>query len=201
MPERNNAFAGWFRRANSKVLGYRKRLTTKHYFLAAILLLLFFLFGYDLKAVIVVSVLGLLASYSMIYKRYLRIPSAIELVTFGTVMTSIGYGATAGAIFAIVTTLAGEIISTAVDFFTLVYVVVRALMAFAVYYLFYNFEISITTLGVLAAVFFFALTGPIYMLPGDLETKIKATYFFSVNVIFNLMIFAVLGKLVLGIIL
>src|SRR3989338_11447734 len=63
------------------------------------LLWLYMSLGKDLKGALAVSILAIAASYSTIYKRAIRIPSAIELVVLGTVITSISYGPFAGAIF------------------------------------------------------------------------------------------------------
>lgn len=150
----------------------------------------------SVKGVIVMSVLAVIASYSTIYKRVIRIPSAIELVTLGTVVVSISYGPLPGAVFAVATTIASEIISSAVDMFTLVYAFARAVIGVVAFYL---SGMNIVLLGLLMALLFNAICQPVYLLPGDIETKVKALYFFVMSIAFNLLAFFLLGNLLLRI--
>ncbi len=150
----------------------------------------------SVKGVIVMSVLAVIASYSTIYKRVIRIPSAIELVTLGTVVVSISYGPLPGAVFGIVTTIASEIISSAVDMFTLVYAFARGVIGVVAFYL---SGMNIVLLGLLMTLLFNGICQPIYLLPGDIETKIKAFYFFVMSIAFNLLAFFLLGNLLLRI--
>jgi hypothetical protein len=175
---------------------YRKKLTKKHYIIGLCFIALFVFLKYDLKALIIVTILALLASYSTIYKRYLRmLPSALELVTFGTVITSIAYGPTAGMIFGFTTTLASEIISAAVDIFTFLYIFIRAFEGFLAWHLYWTYGFGIITVGVLSSCVFIAIASPIYLLPGDFEAKMKAIYYFVFNIAMNFIVFTILGKL------
>ncbi len=153
----------------------------------------------SVKGVIIVSVLAVVASYSTIYKRVIRIPSAIELVTLGTVVVSISYGPLPGAVFAVVTTIASEIISSAVDMFTLVYAFARGIIGVIAVYAFQWTGGNMVLLGLLMALLFNAICQPVYLLPGDIETKVKAMYFFFMSIIFNLLAFFLLGNLLLKI--
>ncbi len=151
------------------------------------------------KGVIIVSILAVIASYSTIYKRVIRIPSAIELVTLGTVVVSISYGPLPGAVFAVVTTIASEIISSAVDMFTLVYAFARGVIGIIAVYAFQWTGGNMVLLGLLMALLFNAICQPVYLIPGDIETKVKAMYFFFMSIIFNLLAFFLLGNLLLKI--
>ncbi len=150
----------------------------------------------SVKGVIVISSLAVAASYSTIYKRVVRIPSAIELVTLGTVVVSISYGPLPGAVFAVVTTIASEIISSAVDMFTLVYAFARGVIGVVAFYL---SGMNIVLLGLLMTLLFNGICQPVYLLPGDIETKVKALYFFVMSIAFNLLAFFLLGNILLRI--
>ncbi len=153
----------------------------------------------SIKGVLVISVLAVIASYSTIYKRVVRIPSAIELVTLGTVVVSISYGPLPGAIFAVVTTIASEIISSAVDMFTLVYAFARGVIGVVAVYAYPMVGGNIVLLGLLMTLLFNVICQPVYLLPGDIETKVKALYFFVMSISFNLLAFFLLGNLLLRI--
>lgn len=201
MPSIHERANEWVAKANNSISTYRKGITRKHFWIAAGLIILLILLNYNIKAVIVVSLLGLLASYSTIYKRYLRIPSAIEFITFGTVMTSIAFGPTVGAIFGVVTTFAAEIISGAVDIFTFLYMFVRAFIGLSAGYLYYQAGFGIVMVGVISSVIFICISAPFYILPGDFEAKLKAVYFFIVNIGFNFILFTILGNFAVNLIL
>jgi len=163
------------------------------------LVALFWLYQFldnNLRGAIVVSILAVFASYSTIYKRVFRIPSAIELVTLGTVVTSISYGPLAGAVFGVTTTIASEIISAGVDMFTIIYAFARGVIGIAAFYL---AGVNIVVLGILMVLLFNFICQPFYLLPGDIETKIKAIYFLIINIIFNFIAFFFLGKFLLAV--
>ena len=163
---------------------------------AMAMLLLYIFLGKDLKGAITVSILAIAASYSTIYKRVIRIPSAIELVVLGTVITSISYGPVAGAIFGVTTTIASEVISAAVDLFTFVYAFARGVIGVVAYFL---AGMDIVLLGVLMTLLFNGICQPVYLLPGDFETKMKAVYFFTMNITFNFIAFFFLGNFLLSV--
>lgn len=183
---------------------YRTKNLTRYVFtgkaaliITSMIVLLFFL-KVSLKMLVVVAVLGTAASFSTIYKRYIRMPSAIELVTFGTVMTSIAYGPFIGAVFGAVTTLISEIVSAAVDMNTFMYIISRATIGTAAFYL---QGMNIVMLGIVGVIIFGVISTPLYILAGDFEAKWKSVYFLIINFLFNLLVFSLLGKAVLGMIL
>ncbi|MFH1181567.1 MAG: hypothetical protein V1702_01280 [Candidatus Woesearchaeota archaeon] len=201
MPELQEKIKIWVAETNKYVWQLRKNLSKKHFFIIAMLILLFILLKYNIKAVAVVTFLGLLASYSTMYKRYLKIPSAVELVTFGTVIVSITVGPTAGAFFGAITTLASEIISASVDIFTFLYVFARAVIGFMAWHLYTQLQLSVPTVGIISALTFILIAAPFYLLPGDFEAKLKVIYFFIVNLGINIIVFTMLGDLVVNFIL
>jgi hypothetical protein len=187
MDEQENATA---------VLTLRKWLSSQNYLLRwryvapAILVLWLYASLGTMKGVVMVSVLALIASYSTIYKRVVKIPSAIEFVTLGTVTTAIAYGPVAGALFGVITTLSSEIISAGIDVFTIIYMFARGVIGVAAFYM---QGTNIVMLGVLMALLFNIICQPIYQLPGDIETKIKGAYYFVISILFNFLAFFFLG--------
>lgn len=162
----------------------------------AIIVLMFFL-KINLKTLSVIFILGIAASFSTVYKRYIRIPSAIELVTFCTVLTGIAYGPFVGAMFGAVTTLISEIISAAVDMNTFMYIISRSVIGVAAFYL---QGINIVVLGLISVAIFGIISTPIYLLQGDFEAKWRSAYFLTINALFNFLVFSLLGKAALSII-
>ena len=173
---------------------YRKRLTGKHYLILALLLLLLFFF--NIKAIIAVSILGVLASYSKFYQRYIKVPGVVELLTFSTVMTSIAYGPVVGAAFGIIASFAADIIGADIDLFSFVDMFGRGVIGFLAFHL-YSPEGSIVALGLIMTLIFYAISLPLYLLPGDLELKLKAVVYIPLNLAFNFVIFSSLGNLLL----
>ena len=147
------------------------------------------------RGAVFIGILAIIASYSTIYKRVIRIPSAIETVTIGTAVTAINYGPLAGALFGAITTLASEIISGGIDMFTFVYMFARAVLGVAAFFL---AGINTVMLGLIMTLAFNAICQPIYQLPGDIETRIKGVYFLIISVISNLILFFVFGDFLIG---
>jgi len=191
-----------FNRIQMQLSGLNSWISKENYFfkwryIAPILIaLILYSFLDNIKGVFVVGTLAVAASYSTIYKRVFRIPSAIELVTLGTVITSITYGPVPGLVFGVMTTLASEIISSGVDMFTVLYMVVRGLIGVVAFYL---AGWNIVVLGIAMVLMFNLICQPFYMLPGDIETKIKGIYFFIMNITFNFVAFFLLGNILLSI--
>ncbi len=158
-------------------------------------LLLLFVFFSEIKAVAVVSFLALLGAFGQVYKRYIRLTSAVELVTLGTVIVSVAYGAAAGMLFALAVSFAAEVISGNIDAFMLVYLPVRVLsglFAAAVPLA------GIASVGMATSLFINILSQPFYLLQGDAEVRLKGATYLVVNVFFNVLLFNLLGDLFLG---
>jgi hypothetical protein len=190
----------WVISANRSIQKLRKGLKKKHFFIALVFLLLFIFLKGNVKGVLVVSVLGVLASYSTVWKRYLRgFPSSLELLTFGTVITAIAYGPVAGFVFGFVTNFAAEIISSAVDVFTFLYIFLRGFIGYIAYFLYHDFGLGIVAIGMISAAEFTFMTAPFYLLPGDAEAKLKVYSSFFISLGMNFIIFTVLGQIALNI--
>lgn len=192
-------YAGFARREGFSLVGsFPKAFTIRNILLlvAAILVLAFF--GRNIKDIIFVSILALAASFSTIYKRTIRVPSAVELVTLGTVITGAAYGPLAGALFGVVTTIASEIISSGVDVNTLFYSTARGLAGAFAQLMVVGFGWGIVMAGMAALVIFHVVSDFIYVVSGGIEAVPKILYFIVVNTIFNLIVFTFFGSLLLS---
>ena len=154
-------------------------------------------FGKHIKDILLVSGLAFAASYSTIYKRTIRMPSAVELVTFGTIITGAAYGPGIGAAFGVLTTIASEIISSGVDVNTLFYAVSRGIAGGVAQLLIVHFGLSVIMMGMIALVIFHVVSDAIYVISGGIEAVPKVLYFIVVNTLFNLLVFSFFGKLLL----
>jgi hypothetical protein len=190
----------WVAHSSKAARKFVKSLSKKHLFFAAGLVALLIFLNYNIKALIIILILGTLASYSTVWKRYLRgFPSAVELLTFGTAISGIAYGPTVGFAFGFVTNLAAEIISGAVDIFTFLYIFLRGIIGYVAWYLYWDVHLSIVWVGLISAAEFTVLTAPFYLLPGDVEAKLKVISSFFISLGVNFILFKVLGDLVLSI--
>jgi len=170
-----------------------RSLTPKTFFFFAALVLVLAILRKSIKDILLVSALAVAASYSTIYKRTIRIPSAVELVTLGTVVTGVAYGPGIGAAFGVLTTFASEIISSGIDAFTLFYAVARGVTGAVVFYL-SGMGVGIIALGMIGVAIFNVLCQPVYQMSGDIEQRMKGIYYFIVNTLFNLLVFKFLGN-------
>ncbi len=164
---------------------------------AAAGLALVLLFGDYIKDAVVLAVLGLVAVFSTIYKRFMRVPPAVELVTFSTVMVGISHGPVIGAIFGAAITLAAEIFNSGVEAFIIGYIPARAIVG-AVSAFFP--EASIVWLGLWMSVLYNLIAQPLYALQSDAELRVKLLAFVIINISSNFIIFSLLGAFVKGLI-
>lgn len=173
-------------------------ISPKMLFLAAAAVVALAFFGRNIKDILLVSALAFAASYSTIYKRTIRVPSAVELVTIGTVVTGAAYGPLVGALFGILTTFASEIISSGIDAFTMFYAAARGISGGVAFFLVNSMSFSVVSMGIVALVVFNVLCQPIYQMSGDVEAKVKGVYYLIVNTLFNLLVFTFFGSILLG---
>lgn len=181
------------RQATEFTRNLTKSLSPKTIFLIVAALAVVLLFGRHIKDILLVSGLALAASYSTIYKRTFRFPSAVELVTLGTVVTGAAYGPLPGVLFGVFTTIASEIISSGVDVNTLFYAVSRGIAGGVAQVLIVNFGVGVLAMGMIALVIFHVVSDAIYLVSGGIEAVPKVIYFIIVNTLFNLLVFAFLG--------
>ncbi len=142
-------------------------------------------------------ILAFIGSFSTYYKRVTRVPPAIELITFGTVMSGIAFGPVVGAAFGIVVTLLAEILNSGLDFFIVGYVPARAAVGIAsgVFS-----DAAIIPLGLSMSLLYNLIAQPLYAFQSDAELRFKLLVFVLVNVSFNFIAFSLFGPLFKGII-
>ena len=193
-----NAYASVLaKQAVEFVKNFTKALTPKTVFLIIAALAVIILFGRHIKDIILVGALAFAASYSTVYKRTLRVPSAVELVTFGTVITGAAYGPGIGAAFGVFTTIASEIISSGVDVNTLFYAVARGIAGGVAQLLVVHLGWSVLMAGMAALVIWHVVCDAIYIVSGGIEAVPKIVYFVIVNTLFNFLMFTFFGNLLL----
>ena len=162
--------------------------------LGLIFLFFFMLFGGRVKAILVVGGLVILASISTVYKRYLRMPPAFELMTFGTVIVSLAYGPVIGAIFGFVTSITSEIVNGSIDIFVVSYAPARAVVGIVTPYF---MGMDIFALGMLMTALYNIIGQPMYFFMGDVEAKGKLAFFLVGNFLVNAILFNSFGRLIL----
>ncbi|MCH8904714.1 MAG: hypothetical protein IIA45_12465 [Bacteroidetes bacterium] len=157
--------------------------------------LLLFVFFSEIKAILVVAILALFGAFGQFYKRYIKLTSAVEFVTFGTVIVAVAYGPVAGVLFALAVSFAAEVISGNIDAFMMVYLPVRILSAILAATLPFT---SIVTIGIAVTIFVNLLSQPIYLLQSDTEIRLKGVTYLVVNIFFNVLLFNLLGNFVIN---
>jgi len=168
-----------------------KRITT----VVVVLALLIILFSEIIIPAAVIITLGIIASFSTSYKRFLRIPPAVELITFTTVIVALAYGPLIGAIYGAVVSFIAEILTNALDFFVITFVPSRAIMALVAGFFFNQFSGNILITGFVCSVFYNLIAQPLYIFMADVEMRMKSFFFLFFNIGSNFVIFAVLGKI------
>lgn len=183
-----------FRKGSDVLLKLIWRNKLKIAVIAALLAFIIIFIDIVLPALVVIG-LGVIASFSTSYKRFIRVPPAVELVTFTTVMVSLAYGPVVGAIFGAVVTFTAEIMTNALDVFIISFVPSRAVIALTAGFLFHQFNGNILLTGVLSSIFYNLIAQPFYLFMADVEMRLKSVFFIAFNIGSNFVIFAVLGKL------
>ncbi|MBI2580427.1 hypothetical protein HYV85_01320 [Candidatus Woesearchaeota archaeon] len=160
-------------------------------------ILLLMLFTAQVKTFIIITVLGLAATFSTFYKRVFQAPPAFELITLTVVAVSIFYGPGVGALYALVVSITSEIAAQALDPFSITYIPPRIATAFVAPWLYGNGAgpvSSLPLLGLLMSLLYNALQQPVYYYLTDVEKRIKSFYFGSLNIPLNFLIFKFLGE-------
>lgn len=156
------------------------------------LLVLLVLFTAQIKAFIIIMILGLAATFSTYYKRVFQAPPVFELMTLTTVAVSVFYGPVIGTFYTIVISITSEIAGQALDPFSITYIPPRIVTAFVAPWLYHN-GTSVAMLGLLMSGLYNLLQQPVYWLLTDPEKRIKSLYFSSLNIPLNWLIFKFVG--------
>ena len=149
-------------------------------------------FTAQIKAFIILTILGLAATFSTFYKRVFQAPPAFELITLTVIAVSIFYGPVVGSLYALVISISSEVASQALDPFSITYIPPRMVIAFVAPWLYHN-GASIAMLGLLMSTLYNLLQQPVYWLLTDPEKRIKSLYFSSLNIPINWLVFKLLG--------
>ncbi len=150
------------------------------------------LFTAQIKAFIILTILGLAATFSTFYKRVFQAPPAFELITLTVVAVSIFFGPLIGCVYAFIISISSEVASQALDPFSITYIPPRMVTA-VVAPILYQGGMSIPMLGLLMSSLYNLLQQPVYWYLTDPEKRIKSLYFSSLNIPINWLIFKFLG--------
>ncbi len=183
-----------FRKGSDLLFGMLWR-NKRYVALIAALLVLFIAFIDIAIPAAVVIALGVVASFSTSYKRFVRMPPAVELVTFTTIIVSLAYGPLVGVIYAATVTFTAEIMTNALDLFIISFVPSRAVIALTAGFFFHHFNGSILLTGAVSSVLYNLLAQPFYLFMADVEMRAKSVFFILFNIGSNFAIFAVLGRI------
>ncbi|MBI3036479.1 hypothetical protein HYY73_01830 [Candidatus Woesearchaeota archaeon] len=186
--------------ANLRNLDSARSILNEHKTLAIGVLVGFFIvfsLKHYLKEAVVLALLAFIAVFSTLYKRFMRVPPAVELVTFATVMAGVAYGPVTGALFGAIITVVAEIMNSGIDAFIIGYVPGRAAVGFVSAFF---PTANMVTLGLLMSILYNAVAQPLYAFQSDAELRFKLLAFVVVNISFNFIIFSLLGNFVRGII-
>jgi hypothetical protein len=177
---------------------YKRLKAHKRYvFLLTILAILIILFNHVFKSILIITILGIAATYSTMYKKIFQAPPAFELITLTTVAVAIFFGPTTGILYAIVVSLSSEIASQALDPFSITYIFPRIVCVFACRALYGGgtgpLANNLPLLGLLMSLLYNLLQQPVYTYLTDIEKRIKSLYFSILNIPLNFLIFKFLG--------
>lgn len=168
-----------------------------HKMLAAAVILITLLFVTFTKTVVTLLILLLMAipsTFITMYKRVVRLPPALELISLTATMATVFYGPVVGIIYTIIVNFASEVASGHPDEMTLTYVPSRIVQVLFVHFAYAYFGLTgIVALGIWGNVAFNAVQQPIFMALVDIEKRLKAIYFVMLNIPLNILIFKVLG--------
>jgi len=166
----------------------------RYVFLAILLFVLAIIFVRIVIPALVIVVLGVIATFSTSYKRVIRIPPALELVTFTTVLVSLAYGPLVGIIYAVITSITAEIMTNALDIFIISFVPSRAVIALIVSFIFSVFNGNVVATGIACTIIYNAIAQPFYLFLADVEMRAKSIYFMLLNIGSNIILFVLLGR-------
>lgn len=151
-------------------------------------------FGVHWKAILLIPPLFLAAIFSTFYKRIVRVPPAVELISLATVAVGMTHGPWVGAIFGATAALAAEIINSGIDAFIIGYVFGRAIMGALAGIAAAAFPSApIVAVGMFLLILFNIIAQSLYLVQGDPEAKIKTAVYVFLNLLTNWLLFSYLG--------
>lgn len=174
---------------------YRWSASHKRYFLLAILVFaIFVLFTEQVKALIILSVFGIVAAVTSFYKRVVRMPPFFEFISLTTVMVTLFYGPIVAIIYAVIVNIGSEAFSGYPDVMILTYIPSRGFQVLFIYFASQFTGMGVVALGVWSVIAFNLVQQPIFMSLTDAEHRLKALYYAVLNIPANIIIFNLLGN-------
>ena len=160
-----------------------------------ILVLLFVLYTKPFKALLVLAVFGVASSTITVYKRAIRMPPVLELISLTATLVTLFFGPIVAIIYTSIVNLAAEVFSGYPDVMTLTYIPSRAVQVLSIFALSSLTDMGIVGIGVWSVVIFNLVEQPIFMLLApDAEQRIKAIYFTAFNIPLNYIVFSTLAE-------
>lgn len=163
--------------------------------LIVMLLLAVVIFSNMIIPALVIIIFGIISCFSTYYKRVIRIPPAVELITFTTIIISLAYGPVVGIMYALVVTFVAEILTNALDIFVISFMPSRALIALTAGFFFDLSGQNIILTGLASSILYNVVAQPLYILMADAEMRMKSVFFIFLNVGSTFVIFTVLGRI------
>jgi len=143
---------------------------------------------------LVLTAMAIPATFITMYKRIVRLPPALELVSLTSAMATIFYGPITGIIYTVIVNVASEIASGHPDEMTLTYFPSRIVQVLFIHFAYTTGLLTgIVGLGVWGVVAFNAVQQPLFMSLVDVEKRLKAIYFVMLNIPLNIIIFKTIG--------
>lgn len=127
----------------------------------------FFLGSYD-KALLIIPMLTILASFSMIYNLFIRVSLGVELVIMATVLCALVYGPVVGIVVGVVSLFFAEVISTKLSYNTFISFIGIVIVGF-VASLYSGSNIAMW--GIAMTILYDIIIIPIYLLTGSNPTS------------------------------
>ena len=157
-----------------------------------LLLALVFIFGKNIKPVLVVTVFIIIASLSTFYHNFFRSPVNFELVKLFTVVGSVAYGAAAGVVIGVSSVAIGRALSGRLDQDTLTSMFAIVIVAF----LASIFRVvNIAFLGVILVIVYYLIILPFIFLFG--ENRGYEAVYIGTNIVLNFVLFTRIAPLLL----
>ncbi len=158
-----------------------------------VLLVSAFLFGQNLKYLIIVPLLIGIASLSTFYHNFFRSPVNFELIKLATIASSAAYGVATGISVGLLSTIASKIISEKLDhtaIFSIIGIIVIAIAAsiFA--------SADIVVLGIALVIAYHAITAPFQLALGGNWTY--GLIYVGSNIFFNIILFTRIAPFIMN---
>ncbi len=163
-------------------------------FAMAIFLIIYLLLGQKFKALAIIVLLMIIATFSTFYYNYFHSPFNMELVKFTTILVSAAYGSLTGLVFGIATSIFSRIWGSRLDhrvFISLLGIVVVAAAAPMI-------SLDIRIAGMILIIIYHSITIPISISLGDNPGFVIMHG--VTNIFFNAIIFYFAGPFIFSII-